>query len=78
MAIKGLLQRPELLREYENKAKDDPLCAIALALFEVAEAQREVALALDRLGFNEHRPNGSTGVLEEIAIQLGARSKSGS
>lgn len=70
MSIKGLLPGPTL-DLYVEKAKTDPLYGIAVALFELADAQRETALALDRIGFNDHRqPNGSTGCLEEIAMQL--------
>ena len=55
----------------EEKARaGDGGFAIALALLELAEAQKATATALDRLGLNYSNPGGPPGAVEKVAMEL--------
>ena len=53
----------------ERADAGDSAFAIAYALLELAEAQKETALALDRMGLNWLKADGPPGALEKIAME---------
>jgi hypothetical protein len=57
---------------FEDKARSgDGAFAVAFALLELAEAQKNAARALDQIGFNDGRhSNGPPGTTEKIAMEL--------
>jgi hypothetical protein len=58
---------------FEDKARTgDPSFAIAYALMELAEAQRDTAKALDRMGLNYGSSAGPPGALEKLAMETGS------
>lgn len=66
-----MIMNPTAQQTIEEKAASgDGAFAIAYALLQLADAQNKTASALDRLGLNYEKSDGSPGAVEMIGMQM--------